>query len=126
MLVISLQDDFREEELTLWQEVGRNWQTVALRSIFLFCFMAFIAMIVAFCIYINCAVCCDSLTRAVCFWRPAVEYLSQCYQDPSESSYLYEKCNYFYLRMSTRPYRVCVCVCEGVGGSSVGRARDSW
>ncbi|KAK3771242.1 hypothetical protein RRG08_065059 [Elysia crispata] len=75
-------DDHQEEELTFWQDAARNWQVVALRAIFLFCFLAFISMIILFFCYVSCTVCCHSLIGAVTPWRPVFEYLSQCYEDP--------------------------------------------
>lgn len=74
--------NYAQEELTMWQEVGRNWQTVAIRCIFLFCFLAFIAMIIGFICYVSCLVCCDSLMRTMTPWRYVVEYLKQWYEDP--------------------------------------------
>ncbi|RUS75798.1 hypothetical protein EGW08_016425 [Elysia chlorotica] len=75
-------DDHLQEELTFWQDAARNWQRVALRAIFLFCITAFFSMILLFCCYVNCAIMCDSIFRALQPWKPAVEYLKQCYEDP--------------------------------------------
>ncbi|GFN74923.1 hypothetical protein PoB_000142900 [Plakobranchus ocellatus] len=81
-LEYDFDDDDQKEELTFWQEVGRNWQVVFIRAIFLICFLGIIMACCCFCCYVNCRICCDSLTRAVTPWRPVFEYLSQCYEDP--------------------------------------------
>ncbi|CAG5125425.1 unnamed protein product, partial [Candidula unifasciata] len=82
----SLDYDFDEggetEELALWEKIGRNWQPVLARGIFLFAGGIMLLMIICCCCNIACRVCCQSLRDNCVPCAGFIAILSAYYEDP--------------------------------------------